>query len=88
MLILACSAARFVVTSSAPYGAALRSYHPDGFRLRRIRMCNCFVSYPPHREECLVEEALPLSNRVVVFSPGPADVIADFPVELDRPDDT
>ena len=23
-------------------------------------MCNCFVSCPPHREECLVEEALPL----------------------------
>gem|GEM_PF-3833527 len=51
-------------------------------------MCNCFVSCPPHREECLVEEALPLSNRVVVFSPGTADVIADFPVELNRPDDT
>ncbi|EFT27842.1 hypothetical protein HMPREF9594_01970 [Cutibacterium acnes HL005PA1] len=31
------------------------------------------MSCPPHREECLVEEALPLSNRVVVFSPGPAD---------------
>ena len=32
-----------------------------------------------------VEEALLLSDRVVVFSPRPAHVVADFSVELDRP---
>ncbi|MBE6477202.1 MAG: ABC transporter ATP-binding protein [Propionibacteriaceae bacterium] len=32
-----------------------------------------------------VEEALLLSDRVVIFSPRPARVIADLPVELDRP---
>lgn len=32
-----------------------------------------------------VEEALLLSDRVVVFSPRPAHVVADFSVKLDRP---
>ena len=32
-----------------------------------------------------VEEALLLSDRVVVFSPRPARVVADLPVALKRP---
>ncbi|WP_316667911.1 ABC transporter ATP-binding protein [uncultured Propionibacterium sp.] len=32
-----------------------------------------------------VEEALLLSDRIIVFSPRPARVIADLPVALDRP---
>lgn len=32
-----------------------------------------------------VEEALLLSDRVVVFSPRPAHVVADIPVDLERP---
>ena len=32
-----------------------------------------------------VEEALMLSDRVIVFSPRPATVVADVPVDLPRP---